>query len=158
MALGFEDSCTVNVDVNKTSFRYVSLVVASNASDIPPAALIDLESDAFSGSTSNDIDVIVQEGRTLCIIEEANNKIRSIQFVGNPTGTGDSITITVSKNKYYREMNYDLGNKKYIKADDLTNIISVSVHSIPNKIMKETDNILFNQGHFVSSNIIVNVV
>jgi len=143
-------------EVDKTSFRYISLVSGAN---IPPAALIDLESDQFTGSTSNDLDVTVQEGRTLCIIEvSGNNKVRSIQFVGNPTGTGDSIMITVSKNKYYREMNYDLGSRVYLKNKNLSAILSCSVHSIPNKIMKETDQLVFGLSFISSSDVLFNNV
>lgn len=157
--LGFADSCTVTVngDINKTTFRYISLYSGS-LENIPPAAIIDLERDTFSGSTSEDVRVELQEGRSLCIITVYRNKVDSVQIVGNRTGTGETVTIDVSKNKYYREINYDIGQRVYLKNDEGTAIISSTVHAIPNKLMVETDLISLGVNFISSSDVTLTTV
>lgn len=147
--LGFADSCTVTVngDINKTKFRYISLV---SGGSIPPAALIDLERDTFTGSTTQDVRVELEEGRSMCIITVSDGKIGSLLITGNPTGTGDTVIIDVSPNKYYIKLNYDIGSKIFLKSENMSAILGMSVHAIPNKIMKETDLLTFGL-NFISS-------
>jgi len=153
-------SINVNVSdlvtqVEKITLRYLSLASGGN---IPPAAKIDLETDTFTGSTSQDLDVTLPEGRALCIIQVQNNKVKTIQFVGNPTGTGDSSTITVSKNKYYREINYDIGSRVFLLNKSSSTILSIGTHNIPDKIFKETDLIFLGQTLISSSDVILNTI
>jgi len=50
-------------------------------------------------------------------------------------------------------MNYDIGNRVYLKNDSLSAILSIGVHSIPNKIMKETDLLNISSNFIISSNL-----
>jgi len=66
--------------------------------------------------------------------------------------------ITVSKNKYYREMNYDLGSRVFLLNNNSSAIMSLSTHNIPDKIFKETDMIFLGQTFIYSSDVILNTV
>lgn len=159
-ALGFADSCTVSVNgnIDKFEFKYLSLAYSN---PVPPAALIDLENDVFTGSNTNDVNITLPEGRALCMItlsQNNNGRIFSIKFVGNPTGTGDTSYITVSKNKYYREINYDIGARVYVRSSNNTSVLSIGTHSVPDKIFLETDRIEFNNNYMYSPVIKLNVI
>lgn len=121
-ALGFADSCTVNVNVpSGINIRYISLSSAATA-----VGKVDLSNVTFSGPGLTTYEIPV--GRTLLLITEDNGNIVGFRAIGNRTGAPDVLTTNFTSNVLVTEINYDIGDRVYLKDENEKVIMSVGVY------------------------------
>lgn len=122
VVLGFADSCTVKVNVDIIKIRYISLSSSATAS-----GKVDLLNVVFSGPGLTSYSI--PPGRTV-LLATVNNESKVIGFrcIGNRTGASENFVANFTNDVLVTEINYDIGDRVYLKDENEQVIMSVGVH------------------------------
>lgn len=121
--IGFADSCTVSVNVSVINVRYISL-----SSGAEPAGKLDLLNVNFSLANSYSI----PPGRTLVIVVKNGENVIGFRCIGNRTGASSNLTGSFTSQYLTSEINYDLGDRVYLKNENEEVVLTIGVNQIGN--------------------------